>query len=196
MFGDTTLTLQAPSPQQEISVDLDTRFAIESVWLNGTELPAEQFSNLEGELIVSPNSSVAFPATLRIVYSGHPRTPIRAPWDGGVMWEETPDGHPWLATAVQGEGCDLFWPCIDQPYGEPANTELFITVPKPLVAASNGVLVATEEKGNDRTFHWQTKSMHNTYGIALNIAPYEKLTKSFTSIYGNTYPLTLSLIHI
>ncbi|PHS43523.1 MAG: peptidase M1 [Alteromonas sp.] len=190
VFGNTTLTLQAPLPQQEISVDLDTRFAIESVWLNGTELPAEQFSNLEGELIVSPNSSVAFPATLRIVYSGHPRTPIRAPWDGGVMWEETPDGHPWLATAVQGEGCDLFWPCIDQPYGEPANTELFITVPKPLVAASNGVLVATEEKGNDRTFHWQTKSMHNTYGIALNIAPYEKLTKSFTSIYGNTYPLT------
>ncbi len=190
LFGDTTLTLQAPSPQQEISVDLDTRFAIESVWLNGTKLPEQQFSNPEGELIVSPNSDVAFPATLRVVYSGHPRTPIRAPWDGGVMWEETPDGHPWLATAVQGEGCDLFWPCIDQPYGEPATTELLITVPKPLVAASNGVLIDTQEKGNDRTFHWKTKSMHNTYGIALNIAPYEKLTQNFTSIYGNTYPLT------
>ncbi len=190
LFGDTTLTLNASKPQSTFSVDLDTRFTLQDVWLNGERLPNDRYSNKYGELIVSSSSLVAFPATLRVVYSGHPRTPIRAPWDGGVMWEKTAEGQPWLATAVQGEGCDLFWPCIDQPFGEPNETELYITVPKPLVAATNGVLINTHDEGDNRTYHWQTKSVHNTYGIALNIAPYKQMTTQFTSIYGNTYPLT------
>lgn len=190
LHGDTTLTLNASAPQQEISVDLDTRFTIESVWLNGSKLAAKAYNNTYGELIVSPAAEIQFPVQLRVVYQGHPRTPKRAPWDGGVMWEKTPEGAPWLATAVQGEGCDLFWPCIDQPYGEPGETELFVTVPKPLVAATNGVLIDIEDQGEEHTYHWQTKSVHNTYGIALNIAPYQQLKQNFTSIYGNTFPLT------
>ena len=90
---------------------------------------------------------------------------------------------------MQGEGCDLFWPCIDQPHGEPNQTDLHIQVPKPLVAASNGVLVDVTDNGDTRTYHWQTRSAHNTYGIALNIAPYEKLETTYSSIYGNTYPI-------
>ena len=33
------------------------------------------------------------------------------------VWSTAPTGEPWIATAVQGEGCDLFWPCIDHPLG-------------------------------------------------------------------------------
>jgi aminopeptidase N len=190
LHGDTKLTLHAPAPQKEVSVDLDTRFEIEDVWLNGNKLAKSDYTNTYGELIIAPSATISFPAQLRVVYSGHPRTPIKAPWDGGVMWEKTPDGAPWLATAVQGEGCDLFWPCIDQPFGEPKETELFVSVPKPLVAATNGVLIDIKEQGEERTYHWKTKSVHNTYGIALNIAPYEQLKEEFTSIYGNTFPLT------
>ena len=189
LFGDTTLTLNSDNPQTHLSVDLDTRFTITSVWLNGKPLTAGEYRNEQGELIVESNTVITYPATLRIVYQGHPRTPVRAPWDGGVMWEQTPDGEPWLATAVQGEGCDLFWPCIDQPFGEPATADIFITVPNNLVAAANGVLTDTKENGDSKTWHWHTRSMHNTYGIALNIAPYEILEDNFTSIYGNTIPL-------
>lgn len=189
LMGKTTLTLNGEGNRDAFSVDLDSVFAVESVTVNGKPLAARQYDNVGGELKITPTAPVALPVTVTIEYKGQPRIPVRAPWDGGVMWEKTPDGANWLATAVQGEGCDLFWPCIDQPHGEPKQTDLHIEVPKPLVAASNGVLTNISDNGDTRTYHWQTRSAHNTYGIALNIAPYEKLETTYNSIFGNTYPI-------
>ena len=189
LMGTTTLTLKGEGSRSAFSVDLDSVFTVNSVAVNGESLAASQYRNVGGELQITPSSEVTLPLTVTISYEGQPRIPVRAPWDGGVMWEKTPDGANWLATAVQGEGCDLFWPCIDQPHGEPNQTDLHIQVPKPLVAASNGVLVDVTDNGDTRTYHWQTRSAHNTYGIALNIAPYEKLETTYSSIYGNTYPI-------
>ena len=189
LMGTTTLTLKGEGSRSAFSVDLDSVFTVNSVAVNGESLAASQYRNVGGELQITPTSDIALPLTVTISYEGQPRIPVRAPWDGGVMWEKTPDGANWLATAVQGEGCDLFWPCIDQPHGEPNQTDLHIQVPKPLVAASNGVLVDVTDNGDTRTYHWQTRSAHNTYGIALNIAPYEKLETTYSSIYGNTYPI-------
>ena len=189
LMGTTTLTLKGEGSRSAFSVDLDRVFTVNSVAVNGESLAASQYRNVGGELQITPYSEVTLPLTVTISYEGQPRIPVRAPWDGGVMWEKTPDGANWLATAVQGEGCDLFWPCIDQPHGEPNQTDLHIQVPKPLVAASNGVLVDVTDNGDTRTYHWQTRSAHNTYGIALNIAPYEKLETTYSSIYGNTYPI-------
>ena len=189
LMGTTTLTLKGEGSRSAFSVDLDSVFTVNSVAVNGESLAASQYRNVGGELQITPSSEVTLPLTVAISYEGQPRIPVRAPWDGGVMWEKTPDGANWLATAVQGEGCDLFWPCIDQPHGEPNQTDLHIQVPKPLVAASNGVLVDVTDNGDTRTYHWQTRSAHNTYGIALNIAPYEKLETTYSSIYGNTYPI-------
>ena len=189
LMGTTTLTLKGEGSRSAFSVDLDSVFTVNSVAVNGEALAASQYRNVGGELQITPSSEVTLPLTVTISYEGQPRIPVRAPWDGGVMWEKTPEGANWLATAVQGEGCDLFWPCIDQPHGEPNQTDLHIQVPKPLVAASNGVLVDVTDNGDTRTYHWQTRSAHNTYGIALNIAPYEKLETTYSSIYGNTYPI-------
>ena len=184
LMGTTTLTLKGEGSRSAFSVDLDSVFTVNSVAVNGESLAASQYRNVGGELQITPSSEVTLPLTVTISYEGQPRIPVRAPWDGGVMWEKTPEGANWLATAVQGEGCDLFWPCIDQPHGEPNQTDLHIQVPKPLVAASNGVLVDVTDNGDTRTYHWQTRSAHNTYGIALNIAPYEKLETTYSSIYG------------
>ena len=189
LMGTTTLTLKGEGSRSACSVVLDSVFTVNSVAVNGESLAASQYRNVGGELQITPSSEVTLPLTVTISYEGQPRIPVRAPWDGGVMWEKTPEGANWLATAVQGEGCDLFWPCIDQPHGEPNQTDLHIQVPKPLVAASNGVLVDVTDNGDTRTYHWQTRSAHNTYGIALNIAPYEKLETTYSSIYGNTYPI-------
>lgn len=189
LFGNAILTLNREQPATAVSVDLDSVFTIEGVWLNGTRLPQNQYANEYGELIITSDTLLEFPLSVQVKYQGHPRTAPNAPWDGGVMWAKTPDGDPWLATAVQGEGCDIFWPCIDQPMGEPKTADLHITVPRGLVAASNGVLVNTTHNNTEITYHWQTRSAHNTYGIALNIAPYEKIEESYQSIYGNHYPI-------
>ena len=188
--GVTTLTLMTTTPRKSFSVDLDRVFHISEVLVNGQILAPE--SNPDGRLLGKQAVSGEFTVTIK--YNGQPRVPVRAPWDGGLMWEKTPNGADWIATAVQGEGCDLFWPCIDHPSGEPTKVDLHINVPKPLVAASNGVLLNVTDEGATRTYHWQTKSLHNTYGIALNIAPYELLETKFTSVYGNT--LDIQFFHL
>ncbi len=189
LFGSATLKIDSERPRRTLSVDLDTRFKVENVWINGKPVPAGNIKNPDGQLLITPQQAVSFPLTIKIDYYGQPRKPPNPPWDGGVMWSQTPGGEPWVVTAVQGEGCDLFWPCIDQPFGEPRQADIHITVPSNLVAASNGNLVKVTEQETAKTYHWKTSSAVNTYGIALNIGPYEKLESRFRSIYTNAYPL-------
>jgi len=85
---------------------------------------------------------------LRIAYAGKPRVAPRAPWDGGFVWATAPSGEAWIATAVQPEGCDLFWPCIDSPLSEPKRVDLHITVPSNLAAPSNGRFMGTPDPGD------------------------------------------------
>ena len=89
---------------------------------------------------------------------------------------------------MEGEGCDLFWPCIDHPQGKPDLVDLYVTVPKPLVAPGNGVLIGISDDGNTRTYHWRAKHP-TTYAISINVGPYKELQADYHSRYGNTIPL-------
>ena len=91
-------------------------------------------------------------------YHGQPHVAKKAPWDGGFVWSTTPDGKPWVASAVEGEGCDLFWPCIDHPMGKPKQVDEHITVPAPLVAAGNGIAIGPVLLGCARPVHILTPS--------------------------------------
>ncbi|HRG15661.1 MAG TPA: M1 family metallopeptidase, partial [Pseudomonadota bacterium] len=188
--GDATLTLRTDAPLSTLVLDLDRRYAIDAVELAGTVLAAAQWRNPDGRLRIdlTQPSATDVPFDLRIRYSGAPRVAEHAPWDGGFVWATTPSGAPWIATAVQGEGCDLFWPCIDHPAAEPGEVEQFITVPAPLVAAGNGIDLGMTERDGWRTYHWKT-AHPNTYAIALNIAPYAHLEGEYRSRYGNSIPL-------
>ncbi|HEY0591054.1 MAG TPA: M1 family metallopeptidase, partial [Thermoanaerobaculia bacterium] len=186
--GDAALTFRALEPVSRLAVDLDRNLPIDAIAVDGAAVSG--WSNPEGRITIPLAKPLAAgeSATVRIRYGGKPHVAKRAPWDGGFVWAKTKGGHPWIATAVQGEGCDLFWPCIDHPMAEPKRVELHITVPAPLVAAANGVQTGMEEKDGWRTYHWRTRDP-NTYAIALNIAPYELLTAEYRSRFGNTYPL-------
>uniref|UniRef100_UPI0025D52B1C M1 family metallopeptidase n=1 Tax=uncultured Brevundimonas sp. TaxID=213418 RepID=UPI0025D52B1C len=142
---------------------------------------------------VSGSSTVSRPSgrsvALRVAYAGQPRVAPRAPWDGGFVWSTAPSGEPWIATAVQGEGCDIFWPCIDSPHGEPGRVDLHITVPSALSAPSNGRFLGKVDHGDGwTTWNWSAKSP-NTYAIALNVGPYEEVSGDYASRFGNTIPM-------
>lgn len=188
--GDAALTFVARAAVPRIVVELDRNLAIRNIDVNGVAVARGSWSNPDGRLFIPLAKPLAAgdTATVRIRYGGKPHVAKRAPWDGGFVWARTPDGKPWIATAVQGEGCDLFWPCIDHPLAEPKHMDLHITVPAPLVAASNGVAMGMEEKNGWRTYHWRTRNP-NTYAIALNIAPYALMSAEYPSRFGNTIPL-------
>jgi aminopeptidase N len=189
--GDARLTLSFSQPVERIVLELDRVLTISGISLDDRPLSSDQWTNPDGRLVITPGRVLPAdkPVTVRIQYAGQPHQAVRAPWDGGFVWSTTPDGQPWIATAVQGEGCDLFWPCIDHPQGEPARVDLHITVPAGLSAPSNGRFLGKTENP-DGTTTWNWSAAHpDTYAIALNIGPYEEMSADYQSRFGNTVPL-------
>lgn len=131
-------------------------------------------------------------ATIR--YGGAPRVAPHAPWDGGFTWAQTPSGAPWIATTCQTNGADLWWPCKDQLYDEPDSMDIAVTVPKPLVCASNGALRKVDDRGKSRTYHWHVSTPISNYCVALNIAPYHELKTTFHSVDGTDFPFVFYVL--
>ena len=185
-----TLSFSAREPTSVLALDLDRNLPISAIEVDGQALASNAWSNPEGRLRIQlPHALPAgehVAATVR--YGGQPHVAKRAPWDGGFVWSHTKDGQPWVGSAVEGEGCDLFWPCIDHPQGKPDLVDLYVTVPKPLVAPANGVLIGVSEEGDKRTYHWRAKHP-TTYAISINVGPYQELTGDYHSRYGNVIAL-------
>lgn len=190
LAGDATLTFRADKPVERLVVDLDRSYKVDLVEVDGKPVPRGGWCNPDGRMSVDLPGPLAVGAraTLRIRYAGKPHVAKKAPWDGGFVWSKAPTGEPWIATAVQGEGCDLLWPCIDHPMGEPLEVVQHVSVPAPLVAAGNGVLEGMDERDGWRTWHWRAKQP-DTYAVSLNIGPYELLEGNYKSHYGNLIPL-------
>lgn len=190
LAGDARLSFTATAPTDAIVLDLDRNLPISQITVDGRPMPASAWSNPEGRLRIALPHALARgdKVTVGVRYAGAPHVAKNAPWDGGFVWAKTPSGRPWVATAVEGEGCDLFWPCIDQPTGKPDLVDTWVTVPKDLAAPGNGVLVGIENHDATRTWHWRIKHP-DTYAITLNVGPFKELEGSYASRYGNTIPL-------
>jgi aminopeptidase N len=188
--GEATLTLTAKASLDKLVLDFDRVFTIRKLTVDGKALKPSAWSNPEGRLTITLPRKVAKgrSVTVVIAYDGVPLEAKKAPWDGGFVWSKTETGEPWIATAVQGVGCDIFWPCIDYPTGEPKLVDMHITVPAGLVAPANGVFLGMTEQNGWRTYNWRTKTP-NTYAIALDVGPYEALTGTYQSRFGDTIPL-------
>ncbi|MFN4091477.1 MAG: M1 family metallopeptidase [Brevundimonas sp.] len=188
--GVAVLEFTATAPVSAIVVELDTILPVSAVAVDGVAVT--NWTNPEGRMTIPLGRALVAGETVsvRIAYAGAPRVAPNSPWDGGFSWATTPSGEPWIATAVQGEGCDIFWPCIDHPLAEPGRVDLHITVPPGLSAPSNGrFLGMTTAADGWTTWNWSAANP-NTYAIALNIGPYEAMTADYHSRFGNVVPMT------
>ena len=174
---------------EAVEMDLDPRYVITSVSIDGVAItPVKQ----DGKLLLP--LAEAFPAGKRfetlIHYSGTPHVAMNAPWDGGFVWATTPSGKPWIATAVQGNGCDLIFPCKDHVADKTdGGVDMVFEVPKGLKVAMAGVLKSVTEGTTTDTFHWSTRKPLSPYHIAINIGPYERLEYTYRSINGVDIPV-------
>ncbi|MEW6073853.1 MAG: M1 family metallopeptidase [Planctomycetota bacterium] len=184
-----TATLLAATP--EVVLDLDSRLEVRAVAMGDEAVP---FAHARGEIAVRPPAgltAIGERFRLAVTYGGEPREAPSPPWGGGFTWSTAPGGAPWFATSCQEEGADLWWPCKDQPADEPMSADLHFTVPEGLVVAANGRLVASEAAETGwRTWHWHVSTPINTYGIALNVGPYATIEREYTSVAGESFPVT------
>lgn len=102
-----------------------------------------------------------------------------------------PDEHyPHKPTQVwtQGEDEDSrFWfPCFDYP-GQLATSEIKVRVPKQYLAISNGELIATEEVGEEKIYHWLQKQIHPSYLMTLAVGEFAEIKDEWQGIPVNYY---------
>ena len=191
--GVATLTITSAIAQKVLQIDLDRNLPVTAVSIDGKALTPQEWANPEGRLMITlPRPLKAGgKAEVKISYGGTPHVAVRAPWDDGMVWAKTPgtDRQPWIATTAEGYGCDLFWPCLDFPRGEPDTVDMHITVPKDLKVAGNGKLIGTDTLADGRTtWNWRTRSP-NPYSVTLQIAPYKLIEADYKSRFGHTIPM-------
>ncbi|MEM6335045.1 MAG: M1 family metallopeptidase [Bacteroidota bacterium] len=177
-------------PLEHFVLDLDTLLTASETWQvrNGERLPAT-FEQRGTKLWISLDGTrqPGEPVQVGVQYEGVPRVAPNPPWVGGFTWSETEDGSPWIATSVQGDGADVWWPAKDHPSDEPDSMRMRYTVPAGLVAASNGRLLAQETLGDGReAYTWFVSTPINNYGVALNVAPYRVISDTYVSTAGDS----------
>ena len=192
-FVDVHYTVVQPT--NRIALALDPRLQIASV--TQVEKPDQSYRITRSDS--SRTFYVLYPQTLqpgdreslRIEYGGKPKIAENPPWDGGVVWEKTPSGEPWIAVANQTIGAWVWWPNKDHVSDKADSVSINITAPEELTVASNGRLMGAKnlENGN-KTWQWFVSVPINNYNISFNIAPYETISEPYTSTSGDLFDIT------
>ena len=187
--GTLDVTFAALEALDRIELDLDPRLDIHGARLGDESLTVTR--NEDTFIVELPAAMVVGErATVSVDYGGKPHIAKAPPWHGGFVWSEV-NGTPWFATAVQGEGCDLWWPCKDTYADKPEEgVRVSISAPKGVTVASVGVLEGVEDDGDGfETWHWVSRHPYAGYAVAINGGPYTLVEAEYTGVNGTTYPI-------
>ncbi len=183
--GWSAISYRVVGPAREMQIDLQRPLQLDSVVQDNRQLSLRRDGNA---FFVKLASGQKRGTTRQVTayYSGKPHVAQKAPWDGGVVWAEDPDGHPWIATACQGTGASIWWPTKDTQADEPDSQRIVLTVPDSLQAVSNGRLRGVTPAGQGRTaYEWFVTSPINNYDVAVNVGRYAQINTSYAGEAGH-----------
>ena len=159
-----------------IQIDLHDALAVDKILFEDNQLTFNRKFN---------SIFIDFPEMLKenntyeigFYYSGYPKETGRF---GGIVFSEDSLGNPWVFTACQGPGANVWWPNKDQQYDEPDSMNISVTVPSSLKDISNGHLLSKQDLGNDLTkYNWKISYPINNYCVALNIGNYVHFSDTY-----------------
>lgn len=188
--GTVGIHFTVVNPTNVIELALDPRLEIESITQVGNNNRNLRFTR-KGS---SKRVMVYFRQTLQpgqksavmVTYGGQPREAENPPWDGGLVWDQTPAGEPWVGVATQTIGAWTWWPNKDHPSDKADSVSINLTMPDHLIVASNGRSRGTTElEDRWKTWHWFVSTPINNYNITINAAPYEVISETYTSVAGD-----------
>lgn len=191
--GYNSITFKVLDNQQTLQLDLFDNMKIDSIVYQDKNLEFKReynavFIDFKRELQSGKTE------TIDVYYHGKPIIARNPPWDGGFVFTYDGNGKPWIAVAVQGTRASLWFPNKDHLSDEPDEVDIRITVPKDLVAVSNGRLVEEIAINESlKTYHWQVTYPINNYNITLNIGDYVHFSDQFEDLDLDYYVLRNNL---
>jgi aminopeptidase N len=184
IFGTNTVEYRVLQPSTVMQIDLQPPMNITCVTQDDTALAFRRDGNA---FYVSLQKKQEIGALNRLVVSfgGVPKVSKKPPWDGGLSWKKDENGKDFIATANQGDGASLWWPCKDHPADEPEHMLMSVNVPGHLTDVSNGRLKGIDKHADGtRTFHWAVSNPINHYGVNLNIGDYVHFSEVYDGEKG------------
>jgi aminopeptidase N len=183
--GTITIRYKVLEGHNILQIDLQDPLTMDKVTQDGKSLAVKNEGSAHF-VQVAKEQKVGEVYEVSITYSGKPHVAENAPWDGGITWAKDSAGNHFIATANQGIGASIWWPCKDHQSDEPDNGAVIsINVPANLVAVSNGRLKSQKkEKDKTRTFTWEVVNPINSYTINMNIGDYVSFSEKYNGEKG------------
>ncbi len=183
--GSNLIRYKVIAAHQLLQLDLQAPMTILSVTQDGIPLVVKDEGNAHFVKLIK-TQVVGAQEELVVMFSGKPQVAKNPPWDGGFTWKKDENNNPFIATSCQEIGASLWWPCKDHMYDEPDLGMLIsVTVPKGLVAVSNGRLKEeNQNNANSSTYVWEVKNPINNYGVNINIGNYVHFSEVYAGEKG------------
>lgn len=195
--GNATMLAVAVSDFDTIQMDLYKNMKINSVSVatvnsfgeKDTKFITTNYARKFGAIFIPLKEKAGELFKVRIEYEGKPAEAKKPPWDGGFVWKKDKEKNPWIGVACESEGASLWWPCKDVNNDEPDSVCIAITVPKNLVAVSNGQLRGKNESGDMATYNWFVSYPINLYDVTLYIGNFSLLHDEYAMPSGKILPV-------
>lgn len=191
--GQVYMMAEATTDFDILQIDLYANMKMNTIEVSTQDFIKEvSFRREEGAIFVTMPTTIKAGEIflLKMNYEGNPQKAKRPPWDGGFTWKKDKKGNPWIGVSCESEGSSLWWPCKDDVADEPDSVGVTLTVPKGLIAVSNGNLIGTKDNETTTTFAWVTSYPINTYNVTLYCGVLKLLQDEYKStVSGKTTAL-------
>jgi len=165
----------------EFVLDLSQSLTVDSVSLDGKPT---RFTHQDDRIRIAtqkPQSRRA-PVRIGVAYHGTPA--------GNGFTFDARDGQPAISNYGMPFTARQWWPSKDTPADKADSAEILVTVPVPLVAASNGKLLSTVENADGtRTYHWQVQYPIYPDVVSVAIGKYTVFEDHYRAANGTIMPL-------
>ncbi|NHZ84782.1 MAG: M1 family peptidase [Planctomycetia bacterium] len=174
--GKNTIRFKMLRNDNKIQIDLHDSLGVDKILFEDNPLTFNRkFSSIfiDFPQVLKENKTYE----IEFYYSGYPLETGRF---GGIVFNEDSLGNPWVFTACQGPGANVWWPNKDQQFDEPDSMNISVTIPSNLRDISNGQLVFKQDFEDGWTkYNWKISYPINNYSVALNIGNYVNFSDNY-----------------
>ncbi len=175
LYGKVTVNLKIVSNSvNEFFLDFEDNMRVDSV---ESSIKNFLFEHSVNKIVIKSSAELPVNGSLSVTIYYHGR-PLRTGFGGFAF--DSYGGSPWVWTLSEPYAASAWFPCKDNPADKADSAEIAVTVPKNLIAVSNGKLVGDEFIiPGKRKFIWKTRYPIANYLIAVTAGKFNTYSDYF-----------------